>query len=193
MPYTDAQYYAAGRRIGDPAGERAADRHRQRAATRSACNPRLTGLRTIFDAGRLAIIQRTGYPNSSRSHFQGTDIWSTGEPGEAAGHRLARPLSRSAAVAGRSAGRLVDGARDAAHAARAHRSASPAIPSVAGYAFASPNGGADAHVRARRARPRIASHVPVDRPHLAFVNATAQAAFATLDRVAAVGDLSCRR
>ena len=36
-------------------------------------NPRLSGLRTIFNAGRLAIIQRTGYANSSRSHFQGTD------------------------------------------------------------------------------------------------------------------------
>ena len=39
--------------------------------------------------------------------------------------------------------------------------------------------------RARRAT-RIASHLPVDMPHLAFVNATAQAAFATLDRVAQV-------
>ena len=43
-------------------------------------NPRLTGMRTIFNAGRMAIIQRTGYANSSRSHFQGTDIWSTGDP-----------------------------------------------------------------------------------------------------------------
>jgi uncharacterized protein (DUF1501 family) len=34
---------------------------------------------------------------------------------------------------------------------------------------------------------RIASHVPVDVPHLAFVNATAQQAFATLDRVSQVG------
>jgi len=37
----------------------------------------LTGLKTIFDTGKLALIQRTGYENSSRSHFQGTDIWST--------------------------------------------------------------------------------------------------------------------
>jgi uncharacterized protein (DUF1501 family) len=33
----------------------------------------------------------------------------------------------------------------------------------------------------------MSSHLPVHRPHLALVNATAQAAFATLDRVAAVG------
>ena len=40
---------------------------------------------------------------------------------------------------------------------------------------------------ARDSAMRIASHVPSDRPHLAFVNATAQGAFATLDRVAQVG------
>jgi uncharacterized protein (DUF1501 family) len=33
---------------------------------------------------------------------------------------------------------------------------------------------------------RISSHVPVGMPHLSFVNGTAQAAFATLDRVAQV-------
>ena len=61
----------------------------------------------------------------------------------------------------------------------------PSIPSVAEYAFASPNTGADAQA-ARQSATRIASHVPVDQPHLAFVNSTAQAAFATLDRVAQV-------
>jgi uncharacterized protein (DUF1501 family) len=40
---------------------------------------------------------------------------------------------------------------------------------------------------ARDSAQRIASHVPVDQPHLAFVNGTAQAAFATLDRVTSVG------
>src|SRR5881296_76516 len=43
-------------------------------------HPRLTGLRQIFDAGRLALVQRTGYENQSRSHFLGTDIWSTANP-----------------------------------------------------------------------------------------------------------------
>jgi uncharacterized protein (DUF1501 family) len=61
----------------------------------------------------------------------------------------------------------------------------PSIANVAEYAFASPNGGSDALV-ARQTATRIASHLPVDQPHLAFVNSTAQAAFATLDRVAQV-------
>src|SRR4029450_13520823 len=48
-------------------------------------HPRLTGLQTIFNQGGLAIIQRAGYPNSSRSHFQGTDIWGTADPVNSAG------------------------------------------------------------------------------------------------------------
>src|SRR6187397_550407 len=48
-------------------------------------HPRLTGLSQIFNQGRLALVQRTGYPNQSRSHFQGTDIWSTADPGNPAG------------------------------------------------------------------------------------------------------------
>ena len=61
----------------------------------------------------------------------------------------------------------------------------PSIPSVAGYAFASPNSATDASF-ARSSALRIASHLPADQPHLSFVNATAQNAFATLDRVAQV-------
>ena len=80
---------------------------------------------------------------------------------------------------------MVHRARDAADAARSGRSALPSIPSVPAYAFASPNGGTDADGRACSRATRIASHLPVDMPHLAFVNSTAQAAFATLDRVAA--------
>ena len=59
----------------------------------------------------------------------------------------------------------------------------PAIASPPGYAFASPNSGAEAAAE-RAAALRIASHVPVDRPELAFVYGSTQAALATLDRVA---------
>ena len=48
-------------------------------------HPRLTGLKQIFDQGRLAFIQRTGYENQSRSHFTGTDIWSTADPNNSQG------------------------------------------------------------------------------------------------------------
>jgi uncharacterized protein (DUF1501 family) len=60
-----------------------------------------------------------------------------------------------------------------------------AIPNVGTYAFGSPNAGAEA-ARERAAATAIASHLPGDRPQLAFVNRSAQAAFAALDRVASV-------
>ncbi len=40
-------------------------------------NPRLTGLRGLYDDGNLAIVQGVGYPNPNRSHFRSTEIWQT--------------------------------------------------------------------------------------------------------------------
>ena len=48
-------------------------------------HPRLTGLKSIFDGGQLAIIQRTGYANQSRSHFTGFDIWGTASTNNTSG------------------------------------------------------------------------------------------------------------
>ena len=48
-------------------------------------HPALTGIRDIFNQGRMALIQRAGYANSSRSHFQGTNIWSTANPSNSQG------------------------------------------------------------------------------------------------------------
>ena len=37
-------------------------------------------LKSLYDAGDVAIVQGIGYENSSRSHFRGMDIWHTCEP-----------------------------------------------------------------------------------------------------------------
>jgi uncharacterized protein (DUF1501 family) len=63
----------------------------------------------------------------------------------------------------------------------------PAIPDARTYSFNSPNSPAEA-LNERAAATRIASHVPVNRPQLAFVNGTARGALETLDRVAAVAN-----
>ena len=139
-------------------------------------HPRLTGLKSIFDGGRLAIIQRTGYQNSSRSHFQGFDIWGTANPDATAGHRLAGPLSRHAAVADRSAGGLEHHARDAAAAGGAHGRRAGDHQSRH-LQLRQSEQRRRGRLRAHRGH-RISSHLPVDRPHLAFVNSTAQAALA---------------
>lgn len=183
IPYTDPQYYARRPVLAIPAAN-VLQIGSDSSGRPLGLHSRLAGLRNIFNAGRLAIIQRTGYPNSSRSHFQGTDIWSTADPASPQGAGwLGRyldtlpspvdPLTAWATV------------RETPRTLLARTVGVPSIPNPQQYAFASPNAGTDAQL-GRQVATQMASHLPVDLPHLAFVNATAQAAFATLDRVAQV-------
>ena len=45
-----------------------------------AFNPHAAPLKDMYDAGKMAVVQGVGYPNSSRSHFRSTYIWHTCEP-----------------------------------------------------------------------------------------------------------------
>jgi uncharacterized protein (DUF1501 family) len=184
IPYGDSSYYtrrpnnavpaANVLQVGTDASGKALGLH-----------PRLTGLRQIFNQGSLALIQRTGYNNSSRSHFLGTDIWSTANPANSSGtgwlgrYLDALPDPVDPLVAWSTV-------RELPHSLEARETSVAAIPSIAGYSFLSPNTGAEAGY-SRTTMATIASHVPVDRPHVAFVNGTTQAAMNTLDRVASVG------
>jgi uncharacterized protein (DUF1501 family) len=184
IPYNDAQYHARRPTIAIPASQ-VLQIGSDRTGVNLGLHPRLTGLRSIYNAGRLAFIQRTGYQNSSRSHFEGTDIWSTGDPRSPQGtgwlgrylDTLPSPVDPLTAWATSSV---------IPRTLQSRTVGVPSIPSVQGYAFASPNAGAEAAFE-RESATRISSHLPVDRPHLAFVNGTAQGAFATLERVAQVG------
>jgi uncharacterized protein (DUF1501 family) len=147
-------------------------------------HPRLTGLRQIFNEGRLAIIQRTGYKNSSRSHFQGTDIWSTANPTNTLGSGwLGRYLDTLPQPADPLAGWCT--IREVPHSLLGNVVSVPAISNPSDYAFKSPNTGTE-QIYSRTAMESLASHLPVDQPHVAFVNGSARAAIATLDRVATV-------
>jgi uncharacterized protein (DUF1501 family) len=183
VPYNDPFYYSRRPTLAVPAGEvLQVGADSSRAAL--GLHPRLAGLKQIFDAGRLAFVQRTGYDNQSRSHFQGTDIWSTANPANSQGLGWVGKYLDS-----------LDGQLDPLvgwnttgtlpHVLQSARVAVPAIANPATYAFASPNSGAEAAAE-RVTAQRISSHVPVNRPEVAFVYGSAQAAMATLDRVASV-------
>ena len=186
IPYNDPQYQARRPVLAIPAAT-VLQVGSDRAGNALGLNPRLGGLKTIFDAGKLAFIQRTGYENSSRSHFQGTDIWSTANVNNTQGAGwLGRYLDTLPSPVDPLVGWSTT--RDVPHLLLANKVGVAAIPSVGAYAFASPNSSSPAEIQyARQTATRIASHIPVDMPHLAFVNATAQQAFATLDRVSSVG------
>jgi uncharacterized protein (DUF1501 family) len=183
VPYTDAQYYARRPTLAVPPGN-VLQIGTDAAGRPLGLHPRLTGLRSMFNDGRLAIIQRTGYPNSSRSHFQGTDIWSTANPASPQGSGwLGRYLDTlPSPVDALTAWSTV---RETPRTLLARKVGVAAVQDPQQYAFASPNSGADAQAAAASAM-RVSSHLPVEQTHLAFVNSAAQAAFATMDRVARV-------
>jgi uncharacterized protein (DUF1501 family) len=183
IPYNDPFYYSRRPTLAVPAANvLQIGTDSSRAAL--GLHPRLTGLKQIFDQGGLAFVQRTGYENQTRSHFEGTDIWSTANPGN----------TQSLGWVGRYLDALpspVDplvGWNTTAGTPHVLQSAHVAVPAVADartYSFLSPNSGAEAAAE-RAAALRINTHVPIDRPEIALVYGSSQAAMATLDRVATV-------
>ena len=185
IPYNDPQYRERRPTIAIPAGS-VLQVGTDSSGVPLGLHPQLPGLRTIFNSGRLAFVQRTGYPNSSRSHFEGTDIWSTGDPRTPQGTGwLGRYLDQLPAPVDPLTAWSTQ--RGTPRSLLSRTVGVPSITNVNGYAFASPNPGTADAGFARQTATRISSHVPVDQPHLAFVNSTARDAFATLDRVAQVG------
>ena len=45
-------------------------------------HPAFGGMKNLYESGKLNIIQDVGYPNQTRSHFRGLDIWNTGSSSE---------------------------------------------------------------------------------------------------------------
>ncbi len=76
VPYEDDLYYRHRRRLALP-------RHQLlKLEDGVGLHPAATGLKELFDDGRLAVIQGVGYPNPNRSHFVSTDIWHTADPSQ---------------------------------------------------------------------------------------------------------------
>ena len=181
VSYRDPAYYSRRPSIAVPAGQ-VLQVGSDAAGQALGLHPRLGGLHNIFNEGRLALIQRTGYANSSRSHFEASDIWGTATPQASTGSGwlgryldvLPRPVDALAAwnTTGETPRALISGTTGV-----------PAIPNASTYTYASPNRGAAA-TQERAAAQTMASNPASGRPHLAFVNSTALGAIATLDRVA---------
>ena len=183
VPYNDSSYASRRPTLAVPAGQ-VLQVGRDSSGKALGLHPRLGGLKSIFDQGRLALIQRVGYENSSRSHFLGMDIWATANPAAAQGpgwlgrYLDALPVPVDPLVAWNTVS-------ETPHALQARLVDVPAIPTAQGYVFASPNTGTEAQTE-RATAARLSSHAPIGAAHVAFVSSTAQRALATLDRVATV-------
>jgi uncharacterized protein (DUF1501 family) len=181
IAYRDAAYYSRRPSIAVPAGQ-VLQVGTDASGMTMGLHPRLTGLSNIFNEGRLALVQRTGYPNSSRSHFEASDIWGTANPQMSTGSgwlgryldTLPRPLDALAAwnTTGETPRALLSG-----------QSGVPAIPNASTYTFGSPNRG-QAALQERVAAQTMAGNPAFGRPHLAYLNNASRGAIETLDRVA---------
>jgi uncharacterized protein (DUF1501 family) len=181
VSYQDPSYYSRRPSIAVPAGQ-VLQVGTDGAGRALGLHPRLGGLLNIFNEGHLALVQRAGYANSSRSHFEAGDIWGTANPQSYTGSgwlgryldTLPRPVDALAAwnTTGETPRALLSGTTGV-----------PAIPSASTYTYASPNRGSVA-LEERTAAQVMASNPATGRPHLAFVNSTSRGAIETLDRVA---------
>jgi len=183
VPYTDPFYFSRRPALAIPAGE-VLQIGSDSSGKPLGFHPRLTGLHEIFNQGRLAVVQRTGYANSSRSHFQGTDIWGTANPNLSTGTGwLGRYLDTLPSPVDELAG--WNATRTTPRALLSNTVPVPSIPNAQAYSLSSPNGSAEA-LRERGVATRMAAYVTPDRPHLSFVNGSLEGALGTLDRVALV-------
>lgn len=74
IPYQDGNYSKMRPGIGIAA------RDVEPISAQLGLHPRLKPLKSLFEAGHLAVVNGVGYPKPNRSHFESMDIWQTGNP-----------------------------------------------------------------------------------------------------------------
>lgn len=74
VPYADPAYHDARPTLGvDPSTVLHLDAH-------VGLNPALKGIKALYDKGRVAVVQGTGYDNPTYSHFEALRIWEYADP-----------------------------------------------------------------------------------------------------------------
>lgn len=72
IPYTDQRYYANRPTIAVPPAQVLKIPN-----PTMGFHPQMTGMRDLFNSGKLIAVQGVGYENSNRSHFRSENIWLT--------------------------------------------------------------------------------------------------------------------
>jgi uncharacterized protein (DUF1501 family) len=76
VPFTNDDYYRARPALAVPRDQVL------RINDTIGLHPALTGLKSLYDEGRMAVVQGVGYPNPDRSHFRSMEIWETASDGD---------------------------------------------------------------------------------------------------------------
>jgi uncharacterized protein (DUF1501 family) len=69
IPFEDSLYYNARPNIGIPKGDVI------KLNNLTGMHPSLLPLKSLYEEGKVAVVQNVGYNNPNRSHFRSTDIW----------------------------------------------------------------------------------------------------------------------
>jgi uncharacterized protein (DUF1501 family) len=138
-------------------------------------HPRLTGLSADLQSGAARAGSAHGIPQPEPIALSRHRHLVDADPGNPAGFGwLGRYLDSLPSPVDALVG--WNTTRDLPRVLQADHVPVPAIPNAAGYTFASPNSNSVAEATAERnAATRIASHVPVNQPELAFVYGSTQA------------------
>ena len=72
IPFGDDAYYRLRPELAVPPAEIL------KLNSHAGFNPVMSGFRSLYDSGEIAVINCVGYPNPDRSHFRSMDIWQTG-------------------------------------------------------------------------------------------------------------------
>jgi uncharacterized protein (DUF1501 family) len=145
-------------------------------------NPAMTALKSVWDSGKLAIVQGVGYPNPNRSHFRSMEIWQTAAPDSAATEGwVGRYLDavrdgRVSPLTGINIGNEQSEALVSAHAAV------PSIQGLANFGMIFPN---NAEGQARTAALRKIQLADDNSPYGAFFRQTAAEMYDSADKIRA--------
>lgn len=74
MPIGDSTYHSVRKVLGFP------DEQILPLDSGLGLAPQLTGLKGLWDGGKLAVVRGVGYPNQNYSHFKSMAIWQAGDP-----------------------------------------------------------------------------------------------------------------
>lgn len=146
-------------------------------------HPELAGLKALYDAGKVAIVQGVGYPNPERSHFRSMEIWQTARPeGMSPVGWMGRYLDLTATNDDSPLKGVAVGA-SIPRALVASRAAVPAIESLQSFTVRTPEGAQAQASTYMRSLLRIYSGAGLVGPSYAMVRSRGTNALAAAERL----------
>ncbi|MEW6127631.1 MAG: DUF1501 domain-containing protein [Acidobacteriota bacterium] len=79
IPFSDSRYLALRPKLAFRESELNTAKGSMLLSGNIGLHPALTEIKDLWDAGKVAIVQGVGYPNSTLSHFLAMDVWHTAD------------------------------------------------------------------------------------------------------------------